>query len=147
MSKKFFKRHTPALDTKISILPKVSIPLFTAFLQSSIFVTSVFTKILLIPYCFSNWLQNSCVESLRAHKIKFAPCLAYTFAIPSPIPLLAPVISATLPSNFPIFFPPFYLKATIYFKYSIVSFDKNNLDSKLWSITIALTFNFFINFK
>jgi hypothetical protein len=49
-------------------------------------------------------LLNHCVDSVRTPRSKynFAPCSARSFAVLSPIPLLAPVITTTLPVIFDI---------------------------------------------
>ena len=50
----------------------------------------------LILYFSANVSAICFVDALRAHRIRLAPSLAKTSAIPSPIPLDAPVMRATL---------------------------------------------------
>ena len=59
--------------------------------------TSKGSKYISVPYCFSNSSFNALsLFTLRAFKIKLAPCEANLRAHPAPIPLEAPVIKTIL---------------------------------------------------
>src|SRR5271157_5925916 len=104
---------TPALFTRMSILPKRAIAAFTPALISSSLPTSILNAAASPPLPLISPASCSIFSWLRAQRASLAPASASTRAQARPIPCDAPVTSATRPST-PAMKPP---EAKLDYKY------------------------------
>src|SRR5258708_5569621 len=93
----------PALLMSTSTRPKPSTALWMSASTSARFVTSVASPMALPPLAEISRTTASIRSERRAPSTTFAPCPARSFAVLSPMPLLAPVITTTLSVMFDVF--------------------------------------------
>ena len=97
MSSSSFTQLTPALFTRISMVPKLSHTCSTAFRTLSRSVTSQEKLSYFPPYRESSSSASAAFFSSRHRMAIFAPLCAIAEAIPKPRPRLPPVITAFFP--------------------------------------------------
>src|SRR5919112_3562777 len=102
---------TPALLTRMSILPNSSTALLTRSWACCSSVTSHSTAIAFPPSRDTRSTRSSRRSLRRAPATTAAPSAASACTVASPMPLEAPVTTATLPFNLsPIFITPLYVR-------------------------------------
>ena len=94
---------TPALLTKISIVPKVSNVLAMTALHCALSEISQGTASASPPAALILLATASSCSTRRAEITTFAPSFAKSSAAQAPMPEFPPVITATFPSNLPMF--------------------------------------------
>src|SRR5689334_12956628 len=92
----------PALLRSTSTRPKPSTARLISASTSARFVTSVANPMALPPAAEISFTTASILSERRAPRTTLAPCCARSFAVLSPMPLLAPVMTTTLSVIFDI---------------------------------------------
>ncbi len=138
-SSKFALIDMPALLINTSILLYFSTVLSIKFLQSSIFLTSVFTENASPPCFFSSSSTFFSSLSLRAARTTFAPWPANSYAHAFPMPEDAPVITTTLFLNFSVPLIVF-LRYFIFGNCMLYLFNKIPLNTPIFSNSLMYIF-------